>query len=836
VSGGGFLTDRRDMLAITAGVALLPLIPEGAAAASPLRAGTLPEGALRIGRDQPFNHGWRFLRGAGDGLENPSLPDGDWRSVDLPHDWSIEDLPGAPGPHQAGPFTRDSKGGTATGFTIGGEGWYRKHFRVDSLPADARVEVLFDGVYLDSDLWLNGQKLGGNVHGYMPFAFDLTPHLVRGGENVLAVRVRNIGRNSRWYSGSGLYRQVRLDVLPAGARIARWGVGAWTRRLDGGRADIDVTTRIKAADPALRLVTRLCDAKGTVVAEAASPTSGEIGQSLSVKTPRLWSPDSPYLYTIETELLRGEVVIDRMTQPFGIRIVTMDARAGLAINGAATKLRGGCIHHSNGLLGSAAFADADERRIATLKAHGYNAIRSAHNPASRTLREACDRLGMLMIEEAFDAWHVAKEPQDFSVDFKDHWHEVIRAMVLSARNSPSVILWSIGNEIPYRSTPEGVEWQWKLANAVREIDPTRPVTAGLNGVLGAPLIAAEGTARLGRAGKVDNASTLFLDVPGYNYRLEDIEAEHGEHPERVVYASETFPHDVYDYWALASRAPYFMGEFVWTAMDYLGEAGIGASAHLKAGVPYYLAGYPWVNAWCGDIDLIGYQKAPSLARDVVWGLSALEMTVQRPVPAGQYEFIAGWGWSDELASWSWAGVEGQRLAVRVYSSAERIELRLNGQLVGTKDLTAADKMKAEFRVPYAPGTLEAIAYKDGKAIGRRQLETVSAPTRLRMTAERPVGRADRQALHYVAIDILDARGRIIPEEARKIALTVEGPAELIGFGSANPQAVGSFQAHEAQSFRGRAMAILRSGGRPGSVRVAAQCEGLRGASTTLRLV
>ena len=833
--GGGFLADRRDVLAITAGVALLPLIPEGEALAAALRDDAFPEGALRIGRDQPFNHGWRFLRGAGDGLESPALTDADWRSVDLPHDWSIEDLPGT-GPQQAGPFTRDSKGGTATGFTIGGEGWYRKHFRVDNLPADARVEVAFDGVYLDSDMWLNGQKLGGNVHGYRPFALDLTPFLVRGGENVLAVRVRNLGRNSRWYSGSGLYRQVRIDVLPAGARIARWGVGAWTRRLDSGRADIDVTTSIEAADPALKLITRLRDARGDVVAEAASPAAGQLIQPLSVKTPHLWSPDSPYLYSLETELRRGELVIDRMAQPFGIRIVTMDPQRGLAINGTPTKLRGGCIHHDNGLLGSAAFADADERRVATLKARGYNAIRSSHNPASRTLREACDRLGMLMIEEAFDSWHVAKLPQDFTVKFKDHWQEVIQSMVLSARNSPSVILWSIGNEIPYRSSTEGVEWQWKLANAIRGIDPTRPVTAALNGVLGAPLIAAEGTARPGRAGKVDNASTIFLDVPGYNYRLADIEAEQADHPERVIYASETFPHDVYDYWALANRAPYFMGEFVWTAMDYLGEAGVGATTRVKTGVSYYSAGYPWVNAWCGDIDLIGHQKAPSLARDVVWGVSPLEMTVQRPVPAGMHEFIADWGWSDELASWSWSGVDGQLLAVRVYSSAERVELRLNGQLVGTKDLTAADKMKAEFHVPYAPGTLEAVAYTGGRAIGRRQLETVSAPTKLRVTAERLVAPADRQTLHYVGIDILDARGRIIPEEKRKIAITVEGPAELIGFGSANPQAVGSFQAHEAQSFRGRAMAILRSRGAKGSVRVAARAEGLRGASTILRLI
>ncbi len=817
--------DRREAIAITAGAAVLPFVIGTPA----LAVGDV----LRMGRDQSFDNGWRFFKGTGEGFESPALADSQWRSVDLPHDWSIEDLPGNP----TGPFLKGSKGGTATGFTEGGEGWYRRHFRTDGLPADARVEVLFDGAYVESDIWLNGQKLGGNVHGYIAFAFDLTPFLNRSGNNVLAVRVRNLGRNSRWYGGSGLYRQVKLDVMPAATRLARWGVGAWTRRIEDGSAAIDVTTRIEAADPAIELITRLRDAKGAVVAEAKSAAAGEVKQMLNVRSPRLWSPASPALHSLETELRRGTAVIDRMVQPYGIRIVTMDPARGLAINGQPIKLRGGCIHHDNGLLGAAAFADADERRIRTLQARGYNAIRSSHNPASRTLREACDRLGMLMIEEAFDAWHSPKEPQDFSVQFKDHWEEVVRAMVLSARNSASVIMWSIGNEIPYRSTPEGVEWSWKLANAVKRIDPTRPVTAGLNGVLGAPMVAGEAAARTGRAGKADNASTVFLDVPGYNYRLEDIEAEHADHPERVVYASETFASEVFDYAALMDRAPYFLGEFVWTAMDYIGEAGLGLTTPLKTGAfPLFIAGFPWVNAWCGDIDLIGHQKPASHARDVAWGISQLEMAVQRPLPEGRYEYVASWGWSDELQSWSWAGSEGKELAVRLYSRGDRVDLLLNGKQVGTRALAATDKMKAEFKLAYAPGKLEAVAYRGGKVIGRKVLETVSSPAKLRLTAEKSRGGSNRQALHYVAIDILDALGRIIPDEKRKLSITIDGPADLIGFGSANPLAVGSFQSKDAESFRGRAMAILRSRGTKGTVRIEARADGLQGASTIVRLV
>ncbi|HEX7853535.1 MAG TPA: glycoside hydrolase family 2 TIM barrel-domain containing protein [Sphingobium sp.] len=831
MTDAAFLADRRDVLALGAGAALLSLTQAGASAAA-----TMAQPKSRVGRDMPFDSGWLFRRGAGDGQETRALSDGDWRRVDLPHDWSVEDIAGGQAPGQIGPFDRKAEGRNATGFTVGGEGWYRKHFRVDGYPADARIEIAFDGAYLETDIWLNGQHLGQNVHGYIPFAFNLTPHLNRGGDNVLAVRVRNLGKNSRWYSGSGLYRQVTLDILPAATHIARWGVGAWTRALTAGRAEIDVTTRIEAPDATAELVTQLVDATGAIVAEAVSPVTAEVKQTLTPRGPHLWSPDKPYLYRLTSLVRRDGQVTDRMEQPFGIRIVTFDPQRGMTINGQVLRLRGGCIHHDNGLLGACAYPDADERRIRLLQARGFNAIRSTHNPASRSLRNACDRLGMLVIDEAFDVWHSHKEPQDFSIHFPDHWEEVVRAMVLSARNSPSVILWSIGNEIPYRATDEGVEWEWKIANAVKRIDPTRPVTAGLNGVLGAPMIAGAQTARPGRAGKVDNASTIFLDVPGYNYRLEDIEAEERTHPERVVYASETFARDVFDYKALSDRAPYFLGEFVWTAMDYIGEAGIGLTAWLKKGnPPFIMAQWPWVNAWCGDIDLIGQQKASSLARDAAWGISPLEMAVQRPVPDGKYEYIANWGWSDELQSWTWPGAETKPLLVSLYTGGDRVELRLNGAVVGQKTLTPADKMHTEFAVPYAPGVLEAVAYDRGKLIGRRRLETVGPAARLRLVAEPHGGGSDRQSVSYVRAEVLDAQGRVLPDDQRTVRLTVDGPAELIGFGSANPLATGSLQKPEAQTYRGRALAILRSQGETGTVRVRASAEGLSSATAELIL-
>ena len=822
--------DRREILLLGAGAALTPFLAPGAAAAAPQA-----KDVAMIGRDQPFDLGWRFRLGAGEGFEAPAFDDGGWRTVDLPHDWSIEDLPAGPG--RIGPFDKAAPTGTASGFTLGGEGWYRKRFRLGQLPDDVRVEILFDGVAMVSDVWINGQHLGDHVHSYTPFAYELTPHLVRGGDNVLAVRVRNIGRTSRWYSGSGVTRPVTIDVFREPARVARWGVAAWTRRADAEAAEIEVTTRLEAADPSLTLRTRLKDKTGEVVVEAASPAAAEIKQTLTLNAPRLWSPDSPALYTLETSILRGAALVDTLTQSFGVRIVTFDAAHGMRINGQTTRLRGGCVHNDNGLLGAAAFPEADARRVRLLKARGFNAIRSSHNPCSRAFRDACDRQGMLLIEEAFDAWHVSKLPQDYGVYFKDRWKGDLDAMVSSARNSPSVIMWSIGNEIPDRATPEGLEWSWKLANEVHRLDPTRPVTAAINEFTGRPVIPAAGTARAGRAGQADYAATVFLDVVGYNYKLGEIADDHAKFPDRVYYASETFPKNTYDYQALCQSAPYMLGEFVWTAMDYIGEAGIGLAARVPAKTGRFVpVSFPVINGFCGDIDLIGQQKPQSRFRDVVWGVSPLEIAVQPPLPPGMEERIPDWGWPDESPSWTWPGAESRPLSVRVYTSGDRIELRLNGAVVGSKTLTASDKMRAEVMIPYAPGVLEAVAYQGGTQIGRRRLSTVGAPAKLRLTNESPTGGFRRQALSYVSIEVLDAAGRLVPDAALKIELTLAGPAVLAGFGAGGPRATGSFQSHAAETFQGRALAILRGQGGKGAVRLRANASGLTPSETSVRFI
>lgn len=822
-------TDRRGALILAGAAVSLPALSNNSAfAAEP------DQELFKLGRDQNFNLGWRFFRGEGDGFEKPDANDSQWRKLPLPHDWSIENVPDGKSPEAIGPFAKDAIGGTATGFTVGGEGWYRKHFRLGALPRDARVEVQFDGIYRDSDVWLNGRHLGTGHHGYIPIAYDLTPYLNLKGGNVLAVRVRNQGKNSRWYAGSGMYREVTLDVLPSSSRIARWGVGAWTRRITDAGAEIDVRTALLDAGPGMTLATRLRLPSGQIAAEAASTALEDTTQTLTLASPSLWSPNEPALYQLETELRRGKKVVDRIVQPFGVRIVTMDAKNGLRINGKRHILRGGCIHHDNGLLGACAYGDADERRVRTLKAHGYNAIRSSHNPASRSLRDVCDRNGMLLIEEAFDTWFEEKEPQDFHLYFPDHWEEVLKTMVLSARNSPSVIMWSIGNEIPSRSSDTGVRYAWELANRTRQLDPTRPVTQGLNGMLGGLMVAGAGTAVPGREGQLDRASTIFMDVPGFNYRLGDIEMEHKEFPERVVYASETFPQDAWAYTRLAERAPYMLGEFVWTAMDYIGEAGIGWSEQVKEdGMPIYFPKWPWVNAFCGDIDLIGHQKPQSLARDVIWGVSPVELLVHRHVPKGMREIVSTWGWPAEQAHWNWEVAPETPLDVRVFTRGDRAEIRLDGVTVAEGRRGPDDDPGIRLKVPYRPGRIEAIGYRDGREIGRRSLETTGAPASLRLTQENGSTRVSPNGLAYIRVDIVDAAGRIVPDTALPLSVKVEGAGELLAFGSAGKYAVSSLTSGRGPSWNGRALAIIRATGRSGRAIIAASADGLRGDMTDL---
>ena len=859
---------RRDALKSFAAGFAMPLVAE------PARGGhselvTDAESEVLNQRDQSFDGGWRFFRGDAPGAELPEFEDTSWRRLDLPHDWSIEDLPplsessgegaiwgGTVVPFRTGPFDRYmSEGKRDTGWFVGGTGWYRKRFTARALGPDRHIEIVFDGVYMNSDFWLNGEHLGNHPYGYTSFAFDLTPCLRRQGENVLSVRVRNEGRNSRWYSGSGIYRHVWLSVT-GDVRVPLWGVHVTTPEVGKDSADVKVNVRIENRGNAVRNVAvrvRIFDPENSpagnheATQELGEGSSVQQDHSFAIKAPRLWSPATPKLYRAEVELEAGGSTVDRTTTSFGIRKIEVNAEGGLRINGEAIKLRGGCVHHDNGLLGAAVIDRAEERRVELLKSYGFNAIRCSHNPPSPVFLDACDRVGMVVIDEAFDHWTIQKNPQDYHLYFKDWWQRDVDAMVLRDRNHPSVVFWSIGNEIPERADAAGVAIAKQIVDEIKRLDASRPITAAI------PFFFESGGAR---PWIESDPAFQHLDVGGYNYLWSEFEKDHARLPHRVIMGTESFPLQAFENWQMVEKHPYVLGDFVWTGMDYLGESGIG-NAQLNspnpfpqggaAGPPGELGGmpissfllispdYPWFNAYCGDIDLIGEAKPQLYYKRVLWGASKLEMAVQRPLPAGRSEVISAWGWSDELRSWTWPGHEGKTLKVRVYSSAEQVRLMLNGKEIGVKPVSAETRFKAEFDVPYAPGELRAIALTHGSQIAELTFTTAGKPARLRLKADRRSIRSDRNDLAYVTLEVLDEAAHAVPDADVPVGFTISGPGVLAAVGTANPKDIRSFRRHTPQTFHGKCLAIIRPTGSAGSVTVRVEAQGLMSDQVVLKV-
>lgn len=839
---------RRAMIRLSATAGAIGAVGLGRAETSPDRRAPVPDR-----RDQPFDSGWRFFRGDIPDCAALNFDDAAWRALDLPHDWTIEDLPGtdpalnaviraadtAPlwqrvtgTPQRIGPFdartndnvnTRVSANGLATASTVGGVGWYRKRFILPELPADAHVELTFEAVYMNAQVWLNGVMLGEHPYGYTPFTLDLTPHLQRAGVNQLAVRVANLGRNSRWYSGSGIFRPVRLSIVRS-ARFEPDGLTVTTPSVSRTRAVVAVEARLANAATGMTLTTRVIDAAGRQVAAVSTPADRPRAE-LQVERPRLWSPDAPHLYRVECVLSSADGVVDRMVAPLGIRKVEVDAARGLHINGTPVKLRGGCVHHDNGLLGAVAIERAEERKVELLKARGFNAVRSAHNPSSRAFLAACDRLGMLVIEESFDSWRVPKNPDDYSLFFDGWWRRDLAAMVRRAANHPCVIVWSIGNEIPERGEADGIATAKMLADEVRRLDPTRPVTAALPSPPGKDVLRPDGTH--------DQEASQHLDIAGYNYQTGRYAPDHAAYPQRVFVGTESWPSEADAIWRLTEAMPSLIGDFVWTAMDYLGEAGIGRTGLGKDA--FNVPSYPWFGASCGDIDLIGQQRPQSLFRDVVWGISSLEVAVQRPLPEGQAERPYAWGWRDELESWTWPGAEGRALSVSVYARADRVTIELNGKQVADRPMDPAVSSRAEIAVAYAPGMLAVTAWRGGRRIGRRTLETAGPPAGLRLVLDRPRIAADRGDLAYATVEVVDAAGRRVPDAVQVIRASLVGAVELAAFGNANPRGVASFRQPVAKTFHGRALAIVRPTGAAGPAMIAVAADRLTGATARLTL-
>ncbi|HPU55947.1 MAG TPA: glycoside hydrolase family 2 TIM barrel-domain containing protein [Verrucomicrobiota bacterium] len=730
---------------------------------------------------------------------------------------------------RVGPFdTLESANAHFTGHTVGGIGWYRKAFTLAE--TNRQVTVRFDGVYMNAEVWINGHRLGEHPHGYTSFEFDLTDHLAPAGRpNILAVRARNEGRNSRWYSGSGIYRHVWLTVTDP-IHIPTWGVFVTTPQVSKDKALVKVAVEVRnrtASHQRAIVRARVRDARGRTMGVSEGtlslvPNETRAAERLvEVRSPNLWSPDSPTLYSADVEVIVAGNTVDAVSTAFGIRTIEVDAERGFCLNGRPMKLKGGCLHHDNGPLGAAAIDRAEERRVELLKANGFNAVRSSHNPPSSAFLDACDRLGLLVIDEAFDQWNEPKENnrQDYHRFFKDWSEHDIAAMVRRDRNHPSVIMWSIGNEIPeqFRDTSTGR----RLRELVLSHDPTRLITQAICNDWG----------RVTRNwDRLSDPAFLHLDVAGYNYLPERYESDHTRHPDRVILGTESYPKEAFRYWSLVEKHPWVIGDFVWTAMDYLGESGLAHSLLSNEPNSFFMP-WPWFNAWCGDLDLCGFKKPQSFYRDVLWRRSAIEMLVHAPIPPGLTEVISAWGWPNEQQCWNWAGHEGTPLQVSVYSRCDTVRLELNGKVIAEKP--SDSDITFRFTVPYAPGELRAIALNKGREVARTTLKTTGKPHRLELTADRSPLRADRNDLAYITVEVVDANGARVPDAKMPVRFAVTGAGELAGHASAVPNEPASFRAPVRETFQGRCLAILRPTGEKGTITLRAEADGIEPGEVTI---
>lgn len=774
-------------------------------------------------RNNKFDDGWLFHLGGAQGAEDPEFDDTQWRKIDLPHDWSIEDLPGT-----NSPFSINAISQVNGGFTTGGTGWYRKTFTVPANLKDKNFRLMFDGVYMNSQIWLNGHNLGSNPYGYTSFWFDISDKINFDGDNIICVKVRNEGENSRWYSGSGIYRHVWLQVLPP-VHIETWGTYITTTVISEDEAEINAETKItnqSGLDKKVKVITKITSSDGKAVAEVAesevtipSGKSTELNQEIAVRNPLLWSVDMPVLYNAVSEVYENGELTDRSETKFGIRSITFSATGGFLLNGKALKLKGGCVHHDNGPLGSKVYDRAEERRVEILKANGFNAIRCSHNPPSPAFLDACDRNGMLVIDEAFDMWNEQKNPHDYHLFFNDWWRKDVESMVLRDRNHPSIIMWSIGNEIPNRHKPEVVQVAKKIAEFIRDLDPARPVTSAVNDL------------------KPDKDPYFaVLDVAGYNYasggdhNQESLyRQDHARLPERVMYGSESYPLEAFGSWMDVVDNPFVIGDFVWTAFDYIGEASIGWRGYWQK-----QDFFPWNLAYCGDIDICGWKRPQSFYRDALWKENQLSIWITPPVPSFELnperQSWSKWHWLDAVDDWNWDGYEGKPLEVNIYSSCEQVELFLNGKSLGKKPTNRSTRFIAAWQVTYQSGVLKAVGFKGKKQVNAAILQSADKPSDIRLSADRSKILADGQDLSYITVELTDPKGIRNPKADNTVFFEVEGPGTLIATGNANPVSFESCQLPQRKAWRGRCLAIIKSELKGGKITVKASSQGLKSAS------
>lgn len=771
-----------------------------------------------------FNYGWKFHKGDIPGGEALNPDEKEWRDVDLPHDWSIE-----------GPFSKDNF--SCTAYLPGGIGWYRKTFNIPESLKEKKIFICFDGVYDNSEAWINGQYLGKRPNGYISFQYDLTPYLKPGKENLIAVRVdHSMAADSRWYTGSGIYRNVKL-VMTDPVHIKQWGVSCTTPLVSDQKATLAVSVNLinetkKAVNG--ELLNYLLSGKDTVgmgVQKITLDGSSDKSASLeiSINNPRLWSVDNPNLYSLVTIIKSGKMT-DMVTTSVGFRTIKFDPGKGFFLNGRNMKLKGICMHHDAGALGSAVPRDEISRRLDILKEMGCNAIRTSHNPFSPDFLELCDMKGILVIGEAFDEWELPKKKwlagwnvgtpgkEGYSVNFSEWAKRDLTDFIMRDRNHPSIIMWSIGNEIDYPNDPythqilntEANPQTWakyneslpnadrlgviarELVSLIKTIDKTRPVTAGLASAL-----------MSNETGYAD-----ALDVAGYNYQEFRYAPDHKKYPARPLYGSENGM--TLEMWNYVADNDYVMGQFLWTGFEYLGEAGQ----------------FPMRSNTAGIIDLAGNKKPEFYFRQSLWSDKPMVFigTTDRLTERGP---VSLWAHKRVDPVWNWA--DGKVISVNAFTNCEEVELFINSRSLGTKKMSESKNRTLTWEVPFEKGTLSAVAKNKGSVVASAELKTTGTVSAIIASCDKKSIKADRQSIAHVYLNLCDEAGNTIYTAENEVTCEVTGPARLLGLEDSNPANVEDYKDNKQHAYHGKLLVYLQATDKPGQVTVKLSSPGLKDA-------
>lgn len=769
------------------------------------------------------------------------------RKIDLPHDAMLENIAHA-----------DSLNGGNTGFYDGGSYTYVKMYESKPQDKNKNIVLRFDGVYMNTFVYVNGQLATNRPYGYSQFYAPISHLLKEEGTNEIRIQVRNGAMgNSRWYSGSGIYRDVYL-MTSGKTYIKENSPKVLTEACNEDEATLKLSATVVNKDFAAKELTlrfEIYDKDNKLVAhedcELFAKGNDEFNcfARVHLENPALWSDETPNLYTVKAILLESEKEIDSDESSFGIRKLSLDARNGLRVNGKSVKLRGACIHHDSGILGAKTYYEAEYRRVKILKTAGFNALRISHQPAAPALLKACDELGMYVMDETFDMWTRAKTDYDYNLFFTDWWKKDVESMIEKDYNHPSVILYSIGNEIPEIGTNEGSRLAADISALCHELDDSRYTLASINGVFAAgdavPKITADIVGEVKDQDDSVNVNDFMTimdkymdkivvhpeitsrlkkacsatDIAGYNYMTARYQLDAKEEPNRIMVGSETYPPEIAINWREVMKYPQVIGDFTWTGWDYLGEAGVGIPAY-NWGEGGFGAHYPAKLAYTGDMDITGNRRPLSYYREIVFGLRrAPYIAVQNPAHYGENLIKTPWVMSDAISSWNYEGYENKPVVIEVYATGDEVELFLNDESLGRKSITPQDVNRVTFEAKYAPGSLKAIAYENGKTIGEYTLKTAGES---KLTVEVDENTPVESRIKYINIAVKDENGILKTDKDEKITIELEGDATLLGFGSGNPKAQDSYLSNVTSTWNGLATAVVLKGNSDATIKVTSE--------------